>query len=282
MQRQERDLTEIATNIQPGEGGIWVSRTRSVISYPEGGNDVYFEIEDRSFWFQHRNRSLLEAMNRFPPGGLVFDIGGGNGFVSLALQNAGWPVVLIEPGFRGATHALHRGVRKVICSTLEDAGFTPGCMPAAGAFDVVEHIPDDLGFVRTIGSSLAPNGRFYLTVPAFPGLWSQEDADAGHYRRYTAATLRRLLVKGGFEVEYITYFFRFLPLPILLLRTAPYRLGMRRSKAEMMARTSTEHKAPAGVFGSLFDGLLNRELALIRAGRAMAFGGSCLCVARKL
>jgi SAM-dependent methyltransferase len=282
MPRPEPNLNEIAANIQPGEEGIWVSRTQSAIFYPESGNDVYFEIEDRSFWFQHRNRCIIEAVNRFPPGGPVFDIGGGNGFVSLALQNAGWPVVLVEPGFRGAAHALHRGVGKIICSTLEDAGFTEGCMAAAGAFDVVEHMPDDLGFVRSIGRSLAPNGRFYLTVPAFPGLWSQEDVNAGHCRRYTAAALRRLLVLGGLEVEYMTYFFRFLPLPILLMRTAPYRVGMRRSQAEMAPRTFAEHKAPAGVFGSVFDGLLNRERALIRAGRSMAFGGSCLCVARKI
>lgn len=274
------NLGDVAANIQPGEEGVWVSRTRSSVSYPERGNDLYFEIEERSFWFRHRNRCLIEAMKRLPPSGTFFDIGGGNGYVSLALQNAGWPVVLVEPGLRGAVHALRRGVAKVVCSTLEDAGFAEGSMAAAGAFDVVEHISDDLGFVRSMAHSLIPQGRLYLTVPAFSGLWSQEDDDAGHYRRYTACTLRRLVEQGGFEVEYLTYFFRFLPLPIWLLRAIPHKLGIRRSEADLR-RITSEHQAPGGPVKFLFDGLLNRELALIRSGRTMAFGGSCLAVARR-
>ena len=40
-------------------------------------------------------------MRRFPPPGTVFDVGGGNGFVTLAIQNAGMDAVLVEPGPEG-------------------------------------------------------------------------------------------------------------------------------------------------------------------------------------
>jgi SAM-dependent methyltransferase len=275
------DLSDLAANIKQGEHGIWISRTRSAISYPEAGNDLCFEIEDRSFWFHHRNRCLLEVMTRFPPLGTFVDIGGGNGFVALALENAGRPVIVIEPGPRGAANARRRGLRHVVCSTLEDVGFGAGTLSAAGAFDVIEHIQDDLSFVRSLAHSLAPMGRLYLTVPAFPWLWSHEDDFAGHYRRYTTATLRHLLEQCGFQVEYMTYFFQFLPLPVFCFRTIPYKLRLRHHVTDI-DRARTDHEGPGGPLKYLLDGVLNRELALIRSGRTIPFGGSCLSVARKL
>lgn len=276
------NLGDIAANIEPGDDEIWVSRTASTVSYPDHGNDLCFEIEDTSFWFQHRNGCLLAAMGRFPPGGLFWDIGGGNGYVSRAIQNAGWPVVLLEPGPRGAANARRRGIERIVCSTFEGAGFSAGSIPAAGAFDVVEHIRDDLAFVEAIERALIPGGRFYVTVPAFSFLWSQEDNEAGHLRRYTMAGLRGLLERAGLQVEYITYFFRFLPLPILMLRTLPYKLGMRRSEQDRVNRTSSDHRISIGPIQSAFQALLDREVDLIRSGRSMGFGGSLLAVVKKV
>jgi SAM-dependent methyltransferase len=276
------DLTKIAATIEPGPGDIWLSRARSSVSYPDHGNEVCFAVEDGSFWFAHRNRCIIETLKQYPPGGAFFDIGGGNGYVSLAIQTAGWPVVLIEPGPRGAANARGRGVENVICSTFEDAGILPETMPAAGAFDVVEHIADDAGFLRSVARALRPGGRLYLTVPAYPELWSGEDAAAGHCRRYTTATLRRVLEAAGLGVEYSTYFFRFLPAPIFLLRTVPWKLGFRRPQTDAVNRVSTDHWTGGGPLRRMADAVLRREIALIQSGRAMPFGGSCLAVAKKV
>ncbi|MDA7629059.1 hypothetical protein N8843_10560, partial [Verrucomicrobia bacterium] len=66
--------------------------------------------------------------------------------------------VLVEPGPAGAMNANHRGVKTVIQSTLEDAGFAPDSLPSAGLFDVVEHIDNDVDFLRLIHSYLQPQG----------------------------------------------------------------------------------------------------------------------------
>lgn len=47
------------------------------ISYPEGGHAVCREVEDSSFWFAHRNRCIVAAVERMPPCGPILDIGGG-------------------------------------------------------------------------------------------------------------------------------------------------------------------------------------------------------------
>ena len=73
-------------NLSLSKEGLWISPRVSAVSYPEEGNEDYFQIEEKSFWFQHRNQCLGKVMKRYPPEGLLFDIGGGNGFVSKGLE----------------------------------------------------------------------------------------------------------------------------------------------------------------------------------------------------
>jgi SAM-dependent methyltransferase len=276
------NVGQIATNVDQGEDGIWYSRHRSPISYPQTGNDACFELEDTSFWFSHRNRCIIELLNRLPPAGLFFDIGGGNGCVSRAIQDANWPVALLEPGTQGAQNARHRGIDTVISSTFEDAGFVEGTIAAAGAFDVLEHIADDLGFLKLLAVSLVKGGRLYLTVPALDCLWSDEDDRAGHFRRYTCNQLGRVIEQADLKLDYLSYFFTILPVPIFLLRSLPHRLGRHRSSEQSVQRNRTEHRTQEGPWNFALQMIMDRELANIRAGRKMAIGSSCLAVARKV
>ena len=219
------DLTEIASTLQRDPEGFWASPTVSAVSYEEEHNDTCFAVEEDSFWFTHRNQCILNAVRLFPPQGAVFDVGGGNGYVAKALQDGGLEVVLIEPGLRGVRNAQRRGVSHVVRSTLRDAGFRAGVMPAVGLFDVVEHIEDDRGFLSDVYHLLIPGGRVYLTVPSFRFLWSHEDVAAGHWRRYTLSQFCAVLRHAGFEIDYAAYFFGFLMLPIYFFRVLPYSLG---------------------------------------------------------
>ena len=217
-------------------------------------------------------------MRNFPSGGLLLDIGGGNGFVAHALQEAGQEAGLLEPGRQGALNARSRGLALVINSTLEDAGLKDHSLPAAGLFDVLEHVHDDIGFLRVLKRALLPTGRLFLTVPAGPLLWSIDDEYAGHYRRYTASSLKEALRKGGFEVEFATRIFAPLPLPLLFMRVIPWRLGIR--KTVQLDQEKQRHGAPRGTFGSLLDQAFGVELSLLQRGCPIPFGSSHLVVAR--
>ncbi len=273
------NLPEIASNIELRPDGLWCARTASSISYPEDGNQHCFTIEDGSFWFKHRNACLVELLRSFPPDGAFFDIGGGNGHVAKAIQEAGWEVVLVEPGHVGAKNARRRGIRQVVQATLEDAHFRPASLPAVGLFDVIEHIEDDRSFLRKIHRLLRPNGRIYITVPAFQALWSFEDQEAGHWRRYTVPSLSEALTASGFKVEFATYIFEFLPLPILGYRVLPYRLGIapKRSSEERMR---TDHREGGKLQRQTLAFLERRELTGIANRRPSRFGGSCMIAAR--
>ena len=266
------------TKLRRDATGIWVSKEQESVSYPEQGNEDCFQIEDGSFWFEHRNRIILDLVANFPPHGYFFDIGGGNGFVSRALQMAGWQTVLVEPG-SGAFNASKRGQSQVIQATLDTSGIKPNIVPSAGAFDVIEHINDHDDFTSSVHQILKPGGRFYVTVPAYRFLWSVEDVEAGHYRRYTKRSLSELLSRNDFEVEYIGYLFSFLVLPIFLLRSLPSRIGLRRSAS--IDTKKREHSSDRGVGSRLLNRSLSRESRKISEGKSIPFGSSVVAVARK-
>jgi len=43
------------------------------------------------------------------------------------------------------------------------------------ALDVLEHEDDDLGSFQALGQRLRPDGHLFVTVPAYPSLWTLHD-----------------------------------------------------------------------------------------------------------
>jgi len=276
------DLRAISDKLALREDGIWYSTEQKMaVSYPDDGNASCFEAEDKSFWFKHRNNCILEALKKYPPptGGAIFDIGGGNGAVAVNLAKNGFDIVLVEPGEVGILNAKKRGIKNIVNSTLDSAGFKCESISAVGLFDVLEHVEEDVTFLGSIRKLLLPEGLIYLTVPAYNLLWSQEDDDAGHQKRYCIDQLRQAMEQSGFEIIYSTYIFRFLPLAIFCFRTIPYLLGIKRSASDR-GKISREHVARDGAIKRFLNFLLSAEIKTIKKGRSLCFGGSCLIVAK--
>lgn len=272
-------LPELSDKLVLDEHGIWHSQNAVHISYPEEGNTRCFQLEDQSYWFHHRNDCIVELVKRFPSSGQIIDVGGGNGFVAKRLIDEGFPTALLEPGPEGAFNArTHRQIPVVICSTLENAGFEPGPVPAIGLFDVLEHIEDDGAFIEYIRSQLEPGGLVYATLPANSWLWSQSDADAGHFRRYDREMVCKAFGKG-FEIIYFTHLFSVLTIPVLLLRTIPYRLQI--TKQRGIVSSEVEHGAGGGIIAGFIAHCLRAEKDTIHSGLGVGIGTSCLVVARK-
>jgi len=275
------NIASLADNIVQGKEGIYFSKNSSEISYPEKGNDNCFQIEDNSFWFNHRNRAIIELVKKFTANKTFFDIGGGNGFVAKGLEQNGIETILVEPGLTGALNAQRRGVTNIICSTFEDIELKKDVIESAGLFDVVEHIEKDVEFLANIGSYFQKDGCIFITVPAYNTLWSKRDDEAGHYRRYTLERMSETLKKAGFEVEYQTYIFSILPFPAFLFRTIPSKLGMLKDyDANERGKDHTLKKK--GALESIMSNVWNWELKQIKKLNSISMGGSCLVVAKKM
>lgn len=258
--------------------GLWTTGDISQVSFPEGGLSVLGGIEDNSFWFRHRNRFIEEAVRRHPPGGVIFDIGGGNGIVSQHLARAGFDAVVVEPDAVGAALAHRRGV-PVIAAAFQDIQVPAGGLPGAGLFDVLEHIPDDEATLQRLGDAIHPGGKLYISVPAYDLLWADEDVHSGHYRRYTLGRLCSVVTAAGFRVDYASYFFAALVPAILLMRTVPYRLGIRPTHDE--AKVTRDHVLPDTFSGRFLNRSLEFEVAQARRGKRILAGSSCFIAATR-
>jgi hypothetical protein len=117
-------------------------------------------------------------------------------------------------------------------------------------------------------------------VPAFRALWSSEDDLVGHHHRYRLVTLGRRLRETGFAVDYATYLFSPLPLPLLLLRTLPSRLGRRKTLDAQ--QTAAELQPSSGLVVRAVTMVLDGELALVKRRHRIPIGTSCLVAAHKI
>lgn len=273
------DLSLIARNVVLIEG-IWFSKTESFISYPDEGNENCYQVEENSFWFKHRNSMIVSTIKKFPPEGCMFDIGGGNGFVSKSIFENGFDIFLIEPGLSGIHNAKKRGITNLLCATMADAQFEKESIDAMGMFDVVEHIENDLEFLKDAFQYLKPGGLLYLTVPSYQFLWSHYDKRAGHYRRYTLRKLSRLIKSSGLKIRYKSYFFILLPIPIFIFRTIP-NLIAQIITINKKSKISGSHVSPKGFIGFILDSVFKYEMTQLKRSKKIFFGGSCILVAQK-
>ena len=69
------------------------------------------------------------------------------------------------------------------------------------AFEVLEHIEDDVGALREWAGWLRPGGRIILSMPAHMKMWSPRDVWAGHFRRYGRHDMVKLAEDAGLMVD---------------------------------------------------------------------------------
>ena len=83
--------------------------------------------------------------------------------------------------------------------------FAPG-FDTIVSFNVLEHIEDDVGTLRTAATLLRPGAHLVLFVPSLPFLYGTIDAQVDHHRRYTKTTLSEAVRSAGLKLERIEYF----------------------------------------------------------------------------
>lgn len=257
--------------------GIWTGNSLEEISFPVYGYNSCFALEDRSFWFKNRNIIICEIIKNYSINGPVFDIGGGNGYVTNGISDYGFDAVLVEPGLDGCLNARKRGLINIINSIFDTTHFYSNSIPNIGIFDVLEHIENQDKFLKMLHTILIPDGMLFITVPAYNSLWSDEDNRAGHYRRYRIKELHKIISINGFNMLYATCFFSVLILPIFFFRTVPSKLGFYK-----MDYQKTENQlSPNSKASSFLDMTMKFEIERIKRNKSLKFGSSILMVAKK-
>ena len=233
-------------------------------------------VEESSFWFRSRNELIIWALRRYAPDAAsMLEIGCGTGYVLAGIRRA-LPHVrltgseLLEDGLAVAARRLPDVDLR--CLDAREMPYTDE-YDVVGAFDVLEHIDDDVGVLRACARALHAGGVLLLTVPQHEWLWSPIDDYSEHVRRYRRGELLKKLRTAGLVPVRCTSFVSFL-LPIMC--ASRLRERARRGQAEPTA----EYRLPPAVDRG-FERVATAERRLIERGANFPVGGSLLCVAKK-
>lgn len=156
------------------------------------------ELEDRHWWYRERRYLLARLVRGLTPGAAL-DIGAAGGGNTRVLHGLGWSAAALEYGAEGAQVCAERGI-PVVRADATRLPVADESLDLVVAFDVLEHLEDDVSAAKGVFNALRPGGTFAVAVPADPRLWSAHDEAVGHVRRYTRATLLDLLGGAGFEI----------------------------------------------------------------------------------
>jgi ubiquinone/menaquinone biosynthesis C-methylase UbiE len=72
-------------------------------------------------------------------------------------------------------------------------------------YNVLEHIEDHIGALRSMARLVRAGGHIVLVCPAFPFAMSPVDIATGHVRRYTKRSMTEALAEAGLEVMDVRY-----------------------------------------------------------------------------
>jgi SAM-dependent methyltransferase len=161
----------------------------------------------QALWLKHLGKARAYndwIMSQLLPyiGKTVLEVGCGNGnFTALIAQTAEYvqavdidPALLVEAADR--TSRLKNVEVMLAEPTTIDTGRQ---FDSIVLLDVLEHVEDDLGFLRHLRSQLYEGGAIIVKVPAIPGIYNKMDRAVGHFRRYNRAHLVNVMRSAGYR-----------------------------------------------------------------------------------
>ena len=236
---------------------------------------ILFSVE-QSHWWHIGRRKILEGFvadicsrvnDRRPR---ILDVGCGTGANLIMLSKYG-DAEGVDVSEDALAFCRERGLDKVRLGAGEELPHEAGTFDLVTAFDVVEHMDDDLAGLKEMHRVLRPGGRVLLFVPTFMFLWGLQDDVSNHRRRYRLSELRRVLEQAGFEIERTTYANITFFFPILLVRKLMRLTGI---------KSESENNINVPALNGILGRVLGAESSILRLMN-LPFGVSGLCVAKK-
>jgi len=145
-------------------------------------------------------------------GKTFLEVGPGSGNLTDLLLRMGLRGTLIELSKSSCDELRNRFADQIEKGNLTIYNTSFLSMPTNETYDLVlssmvlEHLNevDEKDFISRCEKCLTLNGVLMLFVPANPKYWGVEDEIAGHFRRYTKASLSQVVKQGNLNIELIS------------------------------------------------------------------------------
>jgi SAM-dependent methyltransferase len=244
--------------------------------------ETFARNERDHFWFVGRRAIFFDQIRRhvgdLGDDSVVLDLGCGVGGMLAPMAEFGAVRGMdIDPG------SLHfcreRGFPEVFKGFGDHLPIADESLDLIGAFDVLEHIPEEAETIAECYRALKPGGWFFLSGPAYQFLYTHQDKMVHHQRRYTVGDLKRKFRAAGFEIEkasYINFFLFPLIFASLMVKKVQERLN---PPSDEETRFNTDVALP-GWLNSLFTRVFSAERHVLRFV-SVPVGHSVILMARK-
>jgi SAM-dependent methyltransferase len=234
--------------------------------------DELYRLEDTHWWFRGR-RAVIEALlgrAELPDGPRILDAGCGTGRNLVDLGKLG-EASGVDDSERAVEFCRKRGLADVRRASLTELPFEDATFDLILLADVIEHVDDDAGALAELRRVARDGADLVVTTPAYQWLWSRQDEQHKHFRRYTRPELVERLRAAGWAPDLATYFNSILLPPIAITR----KLGRRFVGDEKLDTELT----PGPLNGPL-RWPMEFEAKLIGAGVRLPFGVSIGALSR--
>ena len=222
------------------------------------------------WWFVGRRRILEAALEQLdlPADARILEAGAGTGGNISLLRRFG-TVTATEPDPRARAWIAEKTGTTAVDCTLPDTTPLQGTrFDLIVMLDVLEHIEDASSALANLRGNLRPGGRFLVTVPAYPFLWSPHDESLMHFRRYTRRSLTETATAAGMKISRMRYFNTLLFPVVAATRVVLNLLGN---------RSVNEETLPPAVVNGILTTLFAAERHFVLS-LPMPFGVSLLAV----
>lgn len=163
---------------------------------------------------QEARRYAAHVFGMFRPyiGRRVLEVGCGIGTMTRKLAGVADAVFAVEPNLNCAERAREAvgadpkvSLHVAHLEECDQADLRAHRFDTVFCVNVLEHIEDDVAALRAFKDVIVPGGHVLIYVPALQAAYGPLDAELGHHRRYSKATLARAFAEAGLPLDLLRY-----------------------------------------------------------------------------
>jgi 2-polyprenyl-3-methyl-5-hydroxy-6-metoxy-1,4-benzoquinol methylase len=264
----------------PGELSVYESWSRQLFN---GYAEQAAKNEYYHWWYMARRCILISLMRKYMQlskkhlkdlrkSAVAIDLGCGTGALGRAMKDElGITVFGLDLSLNELKHARRRNSLSVVCATVERMHLARNSFDIVIMADVIEHLDNDLLALQKAFAILKSGGIILITVPAYEWL-RHPVSDISHKRRYTRATLTRVVEQAGFVTLTCSYMNSILFPLMMIQRLARKFVGKKEEKHTLVP--------PNALINRILYFLFVLESWALRILK-FPYGGSVLCIAIK-
>jgi 2-polyprenyl-3-methyl-5-hydroxy-6-metoxy-1,4-benzoquinol methylase len=178
--------------------------------------------------FRQRWRHLLRIHGK--ANGRLLDLGCAFGYLLQIARSDGWEVAGLDASLHAVHHAQTKLQLPVQHSDLSEIPFPDRSFDIITLWDVIEHLPDPLGVVKSCRAKLKAGGLFSIITPdsssfsarLFGSKWVEYQKPHEHLYFFSRKRLSQVLESMGFRVEAAGTAAKHVPLGFALERLESY------------------------------------------------------------